>query len=102
MTGRLGLRDKVRRTPTGSLRMSVVLITGCSTGFGLEFVSAFARRGDTVVATARNLERADALKSAIGDQGLKNVVLRQLDVNKPDSVQRAVDETIGSEGRIDV
>jgi NAD(P)-dependent dehydrogenase (short-subunit alcohol dehydrogenase family) len=82
--------------------MSVVLITGCSTGFGLEFVSAFARRGDTVVATARNLERADALKSAIADQALKNVVLRQLDVNKPDSVQRAVGETMSAEGRIDV
>ena len=82
--------------------MSVVLITGCSTGFGLEFVSAFARRRDTVVATARNPEGANALKSAIADQGLKNVVLRQLDVNKPDSVQRAVDVTIESEGRIDV
>jgi NAD(P)-dependent dehydrogenase (short-subunit alcohol dehydrogenase family) len=82
--------------------MSVVLITGCSTGFGLEFVGAFARRGDTVVATARNPDRADALKAGLEDNDWQNVVIRQLDVNAPDSVQRAVDETIQSEGRIDV
>jgi NAD(P)-dependent dehydrogenase (short-subunit alcohol dehydrogenase family) len=82
--------------------MSVVLITGCSTGFGLEFVRAFARRGDTVVATVRNPDRADGLKSTIADQALSNVVIRQLDVNNGDSVQRAVASTIKSEGRIDV
>jgi NAD(P)-dependent dehydrogenase (short-subunit alcohol dehydrogenase family) len=65
-------------------------------------VGAFARRGDTVVATVRNPDGADALKSAINDQGWKSVVIRPLDVNNRDSVSRAVDETIGSEGRIDV
>jgi NAD(P)-dependent dehydrogenase (short-subunit alcohol dehydrogenase family) len=82
--------------------MSTVLITGCSTGFGLEFVGAFARRGDAVVATVRNPDKADALSLAIKNNDWRNVVIRQLDVNKPDSVQRAVDETIQSEGRIDV
>ena len=38
--------------------MSVVLITGCSTGFGLEAALAFARRGDTVCASMRNLEKS--------------------------------------------
>src|SRR5919112_1240969 len=82
--------------------MSVVLITGCSSGFGLEFVSAFARRGDSVVATVRNPDRADALKSTIADQGLKKVHVRKLDVNQPESVRGAIEETIASEGRIDV
>jgi NAD(P)-dependent dehydrogenase (short-subunit alcohol dehydrogenase family) len=82
--------------------MSVALITGCSTGFGLEFVRAFARRGDTVVATVRNPDRADGLKSAVADQRLENVVIRRLDVNDPDSVWQAVEATIEAEGRIDV
>ena len=56
---------------TGTLRrgndvreslMAVVLITGCSTGIGLETALAFARRGDTTIATMRNVAKADALK----------------------------------------
>jgi NAD(P)-dependent dehydrogenase (short-subunit alcohol dehydrogenase family) len=82
--------------------MGIVLITGCSTGFGLEFVGAFASRGDTVVATVRNPDRAEALSTAIKDNDWRNVIVRQLDVNKRESVQRAVDETIQAEGRIDV
>jgi NAD(P)-dependent dehydrogenase (short-subunit alcohol dehydrogenase family) len=34
----------------------IVVITGCSTGFGRSLVSAFLREGWTVVATLRNLE----------------------------------------------
>src|SRR5215207_8486795 len=82
--------------------MSVVLITGCSSGFGLEFVSAFAKRGDTVVATMRDVSRADALKSMIAERELSGVVIRQLDVNDAGSIARAVDETLRSQGSIDV
>jgi NAD(P)-dependent dehydrogenase (short-subunit alcohol dehydrogenase family) len=82
--------------------MSVVLITGCSSGFGLEFVSAFAKRGDQVIATMRDLARADTLKSIIQERGLNNVVLRQLDVTKAESIQQAVDETLATDGSIDV
>jgi len=39
--------------------MTVVLITGCSTGIGLRTAVAFARTGDTVVATMRNTAKAD-------------------------------------------
>ena len=41
--------------------MSVVLITGCSSGIGLESALAFARNGDTVYATMRNPAKADVL-----------------------------------------
>ena len=41
--------------------MSVVVITGCSSGFGLETALAFARRGDTTYATMRDLSRSDEL-----------------------------------------
>jgi NAD(P)-dependent dehydrogenase (short-subunit alcohol dehydrogenase family) len=39
------------------------MITGCSTGFGLETALAFARQGDTVYATMRNLAKSDPLTS---------------------------------------
>lgn len=82
--------------------MGVVLITGCSSGFGLEFVSAFARRGDRVFATVRDPSRADILKSTIKERGLEGVTIRQLDVSKADSIRRAMDDTVRSDGSIDV
>ena len=42
--------------------MSVVLITGCSSGFGLEAALAFAANGDTTCASMRNPAKADALR----------------------------------------
>jgi NAD(P)-dependent dehydrogenase (short-subunit alcohol dehydrogenase family) len=39
----------------------VVLITGCSSGFGLEIAAAFAARGDQVVATLRDPARGEVL-----------------------------------------
>ena len=41
--------------------MAVAVVTGCSSGIGLESALAFARRGDTTVATMRNLAKAIGL-----------------------------------------
>jgi NAD(P)-dependent dehydrogenase (short-subunit alcohol dehydrogenase family) len=80
--------------------MTVVLITGCSSGFGLECALAFARRGDSVVATVRNLARADRLRAQT--EGLPNVALERLDVTDEASVEQAVAMTLERFGRIDV
>jgi NAD(P)-dependent dehydrogenase (short-subunit alcohol dehydrogenase family) len=78
--------------------VSIVLITGCSSGFGLEFVSAFARRGDHVVATLRDLSRRDALEQRIAQESLTNVSIEQLDVTNPESIRSVV----AQHNRIDV
>jgi NAD(P)-dependent dehydrogenase (short-subunit alcohol dehydrogenase family) len=74
----------------------VVLITGCSSGFGLACAIGFARRGDQVVATMRDPARAGELRGAAG------ITVRQLDVTQADSIQRAVEDTLRDHGRIDV
>ena len=56
----------------------VVLITGCSSGIGLATALAFARGGDTVVASMRNVAKADPLMKRAADEGL-TVGLVQLD-----------------------
>ena len=71
----------------------VVLVTGCSSGFGLATALAFAQRGDIVVATARDPARIPA------DDTLKRL---RLDVNDPSTIDAAVKATIASHGRIDV
>ena len=38
--------------------MANVLITGCSSGFGMLAALEFARRGDNVFATMRNVSKA--------------------------------------------
>jgi NAD(P)-dependent dehydrogenase (short-subunit alcohol dehydrogenase family) len=81
--------------------MAVVVITGCSSGFGLEAAIAFAERGDTVVATMRNLGKADELKKRAADAGVE-VDLEQLDVRDDASVAAAFAAILGRHGTVDV
>jgi NAD(P)-dependent dehydrogenase (short-subunit alcohol dehydrogenase family) len=81
--------------------VSVVLITGCSSGFGLETALAFARRGDRVFATMRNTEKASALRTAAESEGLE-VEIASLDVTDGRSVEHAVSEVLKQADGIDV
>ncbi len=78
--------------------MATWFITGCSTGIGRAMAEAVARRGHTVVATARRPETLDALASAY--PGL--VVPLALDVTDDASVNAAVSAALTSVGPIDV
>jgi NAD(P)-dependent dehydrogenase (short-subunit alcohol dehydrogenase family) len=90
------------RVPRSITHMAVVLITGCSSGFGLEFVSAFARRGNAVIATLRQVERADRLQQRVAAEQLTTVSIEQLDVTDSASVSRCVEAALETYGRIDV
>jgi NAD(P)-dependent dehydrogenase (short-subunit alcohol dehydrogenase family) len=81
--------------------MAVVVVTGCSTGFGLETALAFARRGDRVFATMRNVAKADALLAAAQGEGLEVDVVA-LDVNDEASVRDGVASILATAGAIDV
>ncbi len=81
--------------------MSVVLISGCSTGIGLHTAVAFARNGDTVVATMRNPAKATALRAAVAEVGA-SVDVVALDVTSDASAQAAVADVLERHGRIDV
>ena len=81
--------------------MAVVLITGCSSGFGLLSAVAFARRGDRVFASMRDLSKAGALRDAASAASVE-VELVELDVSDDASVHRAVDQVIATAGQIDI
>lgn len=81
--------------------MRVVLITGCSSGFGLETSIAFARRGDVVIATMRNPEKAAPLLERAGDEGVTVEVLT-LDVTSTESIAACVEKVTDRHGGIDV
>ncbi|GAB3051054.1 SDR family oxidoreductase [Stenotrophomonas tumulicola] len=65
--------------------MSTVLITGCSSGFGLETARLFLARGWHVVATMRT-PRADVLPAS------DHLRIVSLDVTDPDSIASAVEQ----------
>lgn len=71
--------------------MSTILITGCSSGFGLETARYFLACGWTVIATMRT-PREDVLPRS------ERLRILPLDVTNPDSIARAVTEA----GPIDV
>jgi NAD(P)-dependent dehydrogenase (short-subunit alcohol dehydrogenase family) len=77
--------------------MTVWFITGASRGFGLAIAREALGRGDSVVATARNLQAlAEALPA--GDERLLTV---ELDVHRPEQIAAAVDAAVAAFGRID-
>lgn len=81
--------------------MAVVLITGCSSGFGKLAAFHFARKGDTVFATMRVPSKGADLTAAHERDGLPITVL-PLDVTDQSSVDGAVSRILARAGRIDV
>ncbi len=81
--------------------MPRVLITGCSSGFGLLTAVELASRGHDVVATMRDPARDAELREACGAAGVRVQVVA-LDVHDEASVTRAVAEAADLLGGIDV
>lgn len=75
-----------------------IFITGASKGFGKIWAEAFLKRGDQVIATARNLDTLQDLVQQYGE----NVFPLQLDVNDRDAVFAAVNAGKEHFGKIDV
>jgi short-subunit dehydrogenase len=80
---------------------AVALVTGTSSGMGLHAAVELARRGLSVVATMRDLARADRLRAAARDAGVEFDV-RALDVTDHDSARSCVEGGLADHGRLDV
>ncbi len=79
----------------------VILITGCSSGFGLQTAVRLARRGHHVVATMRDLNRKGNLVDELKKTNTPIDIL-ELDVTDRDSIHKAVTDIAAKYGFIDV
>lgn len=79
----------------------IILITGCSSGFGLITAARLSAGGHTVYATMRDLKKQTALLSEVNKRGGK-VNLLALDVTDKSSIQNAFQDIAQKEGYLDV
>ena len=79
---------------------NVALITGCSSGIGLETAISLARGGHFTYATMRDVKKSEKLNKIVNDQGLPVKIL-ELDVDDKESVDNAITQVMEEKGRID-
>jgi len=77
-----------------------ILITGTSSGLGLESAILFAEHGYKVYATMRNLNKSKAIKDRITDK--MSIKIKQLDVTSSNAVNNVVHDIIEEDGAIDI
>lgn len=79
----------------------IAIVTGASRGIGAASARAFAEAGATVVLAARTAEAIAAIAEEISAAGGSALAV-PTDVTDPESVQRLVEKTVATFGRLDV
>jgi len=86
----------------------VAIVTGASRGIGRQLAIELARRGATVVVAARTVDPHRRLPGTIGEtlsaieEVGGNAIAVQVDVTRPEDLERLISTTIESFGRLDV
>ncbi|MGH1566910.1 MAG: SDR family oxidoreductase [Nitrosopumilus sp.] len=79
----------------------VALVTGSSSGIGLETALALARDGYHTFASMRDIKKSAELENAIKKENIPIEII-ELDVDKEESIVSAVKEIVTECGRLDV
>ena len=80
----------------------VAVVTGCSTGLGVQMAKALANQGAKIVAIARRKEKIDAVAKEIADSYKVETLAIQCDITDTEKVNAAVDSIMEKFGRIDI
>jgi len=79
----------------------IILITGCSSGFGLLTAVRLAAQGHFVWATMRDLSKKKPLENELAKRNA-HAVIRELDVTKPSTIKNVIEEIQKTHASIDV
>ena len=84
------------------LKGQVAIVTGCSTGLGVQMAKALANQGAAIVAVARRQNMIDDVADAIhAEYGVETLAVR-CDITSTEQVEAMVDTVLAKFGRIDI
>jgi NAD(P)-dependent dehydrogenase (short-subunit alcohol dehydrogenase family) len=95
-------RRAVQKTTSASLEGKVCVVSGSTSGVGLEAVKRLARGGAQIVMVCRNPAKAEAIRKEIVAQHKVGVDVIQADFSVLDEVRNAAEMLIKAYPRIDV
>ncbi len=84
------------------LKGQVAVVTGCSTGLGVQMAHALANQGANIVAIARRKDKIEAVAKEIADTYGVETLAVQCDITDTARVDAAVDEVLAKFKRIDI
>lgn len=84
-----------------SLEGKTALVTGASSGLGVQFATALARQGANVAILARRMEKLESVKKDLEALGVKSLAV-QCDLSDVEQIKSAVQEVKDHFGRIDI
>jgi NAD(P)-dependent dehydrogenase (short-subunit alcohol dehydrogenase family) len=79
----------------------VAIVTGASSGLGVDFAQALAEAGADVALAARREDRLARAKGLVEDAGRRAITVRT-DVSDPDDCTALVEATMAEFGRVDI
>jgi NAD(P)-dependent dehydrogenase (short-subunit alcohol dehydrogenase family) len=85
----------------GKLDNRVAIVTGASSGMGMEIARLFAAEGASVVAVARHREKLQGAIDEISAKGGKAIAVAG-DVSKEEDIQNVVKAALDTYGRLDI
>jgi len=84
------------------LKGQTAIVTGCSTGLGVQMAKALANQGANIVAVARRLEKIEAVAKEIKEAfGVQTLAVR-CDITDTQEVDAMVKKVMDTFGRIDI
>lgn len=78
-----------------------IIVTGATSGFGMAIARKFAIDGNTICITGRRMERLEALKTELEQNGVK-IIVSCFDIRNRQEVERAVAELRTKVDKVDI
>lgn len=95
-------RQAAQYTTTASMAGKICIVSGSTSGVGLQAVKRLARGGADIVMLCRNLDKAEAIRAELVSQYNAGVDIIPSDFSVLDDVRKAADILIQKYPRIDV
>lgn len=95
-------RKKMQHTSTVSMAGKLCIITGSTSGVGLETLKRVAQGGATIVMVCRNKEKAEAVRRDIQKRHVVDIDIVLADFSRLDEVRNAAEAILEKYAHIDV